>query len=443
MQRYTACMPSFNTTPVRFNFLFLLLSVSLFTVRANAQDNRPYTRYGLGELQPQMPSGLRAWGFQSAADQDPYRFNPVNPASLGSLASSVLQLGVFGNATWLKANDSIDRFGSGSVDYVMLGVPVIRNKWGMAAGLLPYARTNYSVIQLNEETTGIPRSVNRSSGRGALYEAYLATGWQFGGFSFGVKGAYAFGNMDQTSVLVFDDTLNGFNSRFNAERAFSGFTWNGGVQYQLPLATRDRIQFGASARLSQTITARRNFVYERFLYNANNAEVPFDTIDIGQGERGDVTLPAQYDAGIIFKRFATDKRDVVRWQAGLNFTYTAHEDYRSFGESDSLHSTFRLAGGVEWTPRDEAIEGYHNRVRYRAGSYYGTGALQLRNQAFNRYGVTFGLGLPVRRVFSYIDVSVDYGVHGPSDKTLLREQYLNGTVGFSFSDRWFIKRRYD
>lgn len=379
----------------------------------------------------------------TAADQDPFRFNVNNPASLGSLSNSVLQAGAFAHYTWLKANDSTDNFGNGSVEYIMLGLPVMRNKWGLSLGLVPYARTDYSVVQLNDEVGGLPKSVNRSSGRGTTYEAYLASGWQFGKFSFGVKGAYLFGTVNQASLLVFDDTLNGFNTRYRVERRLNGFTWNAGLQYYIPLQTRDRLQLGASARLSQNVTAHRNFLYERFVYNTYNQEAPYDTLASGFNEKGKITLPASFEFGVIYKRYATDKRDMVRWQTGLNVTYTSFEDYRNFNASDSLRNTVNVAAGVEWIPKEEAIEGYQNRVRYRLGAYYGTGELQLHNNDFMRYGVTAGLGLPLRRVFSYVDISADYGMYGPSDKTLLRQQYLNGTVGFTFSDRWFIKRRYD
>jgi hypothetical protein len=429
---------------VRFNQLFLFGIFFFCVASASAQDNQPYTRYGIGQMLSQSPAALRGWGDLAAADQDPFRFNVVNPASLGSLSSSVLQVGVNARGTWLKAGDSINKFGTASVEYISLAIPVMRNKWGMSIGLLPYSQMNYSIVQLNDENSGLPASVNRSRGEGGLYEAYLASGWQFGHFSFGAKAAYLFGNTNQTSLLVFDDTLNGFNTRYRMQRSLSGFTWNLGVQYYFNVGLRDRLQLGASGNISQNVNAKRDYLYERFYYDGGVETVmPGDTIASAFNNKGKVTFPTRYQVGLIYKRFATEKHDIVRWQAGVNFSQTLFDDYKDFGNGDSLQNSFRVSAGFEWTPKDEAIEGYYNRVRYRLGGYYGSGELKLLNNDFTRYGINVGLGLPLRRLFSFVDVSLDYGNFGPTDKKLLQQQYMFGTLGFTFSDRWFIKRRYE
>ncbi len=407
----------------------------------SAQDNSPYTRFGVGELHSQSPASLRAWGDVSAAFQDPYRFTITNPASLGSLDRTTLQAGIVAKGLRLETQDTTAAFGNAMPDYLTLAFSPLNKKWGLSLGLLSYSRVNYSVYQLNEAGNGLPKSVNAFDGNGGLYEAYIGGGISVGKFSVGLKGAYLFGNINNRSQLIFDDTLNGFNTLFSQLRVFSGFTWNAGMQYYVKLPGNNRLQFGLDGHTALNVTAKRDYLYERFFYDGG-VEIPKDTIQSAFKEKGTVTLPMAYDAGIIYKHYATEKSDFVRWQAGLNVSQVLFDDYRSFGERDSLTNSFKVSVGGEWIPKEEAIEGYLNRVRYRAGAYYGSGGIKLRNQTLTQYGFTVGLGLPIRRS-SFIDLSADFGVNGTTDEKLIREKYIRGTIGFLLSDVWFVPRRYD
>ena len=57
--------------------------------------------------------------------------------------------------------------------------------------------------------------------------------------------------------------------------------------------------------------------------------------------------------------------------------------------------------------------------------------------------MSFGLGLPLRKTKSEINLSVEVGERGTTNNNLIKEQFLRFQIGLSLSDIWFVKRKYD
>lgn len=81
-------------------------------------------------------------------------------------------------------------------------------------------------------------------------------------------------------------------------------------------------------------------------------------------------------------------------------------------------------------------------MTYRIGARFEKTGLVLNNQPIEDFGITFGLGLPVGGI-SKINIGVELGQLGTLDDGLIKENYANIMLGFSLSDIWFIKRKYD
>ncbi|REK36505.1 MAG: hypothetical protein DWQ44_01065 [Bacteroidetes bacterium] len=82
-------------------------------------------------------------------------------------------------------------------------------------------------------------------------------------------------------------------------------------------------------------------------------------------------------------------------------------------------------------------------MQYRAGFNYSQTFLQLNESRLNEYGISLGLGLPVKRVGTTVHFAAEAGMRGTVDNNLVRENYLRFSLGFTLNDRWFIKPRYD
>lgn len=420
-----------NNMKKLFAIVFIFISVQTL-----AQENSPYTRFALGALNNSNPAFLKGWGDMSAAFQDQSTFNISNPASLAELRLTVLQGGIYGNGMKIKSADSAAHFGYAAPEYITLAFPLWFKHCGVSLGLLPYSRSNYNVYQLNAANGSLPKSVNSFIGSGSLYQAYLAMGWKIKNLSFGLTGAYLFGNLNNDSRLIFGDSLNGFNTLYRLNRTVNGIIWNAGIQYDLKMKDEKHLLFGISGHTDMNVNSKRDFLFERYVFSSLGNEIPTDTIASSFGEKGKVILPAVFNVGVIFK-------NKEKLKIGINYSYNNFSSYRSFNSIDSTANAYKLSLGIEYVPNPEALEGYYKRMKYRAGLYYGNYFLSLRNEQLKQKGFTLGFGLPLKKYFSLLDFSFDFGSTGTVKNNLLQESYVRGTLGFTLADKWFIPRKYD
>jgi hypothetical protein len=71
------------------------------------------------------------------------------------------------------------------------------------------------------------------------------------------------------------------------------------------------------------------------------------------------------------------------------------------------------------------------------------------DQKLSQFGVSFGMGLPIVNYnrlspgqATLINLAFEYGKRG-NNNNLLRENTFRFSLGFSLSDFWFVKRKYD
>jgi hypothetical protein len=64
-------------------------------------------------------------------------------------------------------------------------------------------------------------------------------------------------------------------------------------------------------------------------------------------------------------------------------------------------------------------------------------------QQINDYGITFGVGLPIYRSRSTINVAAELGRKGTTENNLVLENYFRLNLMVNLYDMWFIKRRFD
>jgi hypothetical protein len=72
--------------------------------------------------------------------------------------------------------------------------------------------------------------------------------------------------------------------------------------------------------------------------------------------------------------------------------------------------------------------------------------LSINDVDFSEYGITFGIGLPVRRAensYPRLNLGFEYGNKGTTDAGLIKEKFFNMNVGVTVNATWFRKRKYD
>ena len=82
-------------------------------------------------------------------------------------------------------------------------------------------------------------------------------------------------------------------------------------------------------------------------------------------------------------------------------------------------------------------------ITYRAGFKYEKTGLIVNTRSIEDVSISAGMGFPIGGNFSNINLGLEYGKRGTTASGLVQENYLNVSVGLSFSDRWFVKRKID
>ncbi|MCS6917734.1 MAG: hypothetical protein RMK52_07050 [Chitinophagales bacterium] len=420
--------------PSRPDCIALLLPLLPFALAA--QTNIPYSRYGMGLLMDPTGASLRGWGSPAAAFQNAYASTFLNPASYAHLQVTTLEANLYQNVMTISTSaDSSGSFADGGLYSLSLTFPIVRGRLGLSTGLMPFSRVSYSLVQRNDSLTGIGVSYNQFKGSGGSNLFYIGTGARWGNFSAGINAAYLFGRLSYSSLLVFDDTLNAYNTFRSEDVVVGDFLFHGGIQYRFDLGADNRRLFlGLSGNLATDVRARRNLLYSRFTFGFGGVQVVEDTILNVTDETGNLHLPASFQAAAIYA-VPGKLMTALCYQAGR------WSDYRAFGLPDFTINNWKATAGVQFIPNSENVQSFWSQVAYRASFSLGTSYWQINGQKLSEQILTLGAGLPVRRLLSETAIALEYHRLGSVNRNTVAIRQYRLTVGFLLSDRWFLKRR--
>ena len=421
----------------------LLAALPLFCF---AQENSPYSRYGIGNLVPAGNIANRAMGGISAGVTDATTVNTVNPASYSNLIYTTLDVGMEYDGRNLKSKDPVGSYKSnnGIISYLQLGFPLLngnkkalRNKttWAAAFGLKPISKINYKI-------QSAPGSVDSLTtlyeGNGGVNEAFVGTALKIKNFSLGFNTGYLFGQKDYSSRLLFNDTLNYLKANYASTSRFGGLFLDAGIQYAIKFKGGS-LRFGAYGNLKQQYNASKDDLIETFSYDANGAPSRVDSVYENSSQDGKVQLPATFGAGVSV--------ETEHFLIGADFETTQWDDYRFFGQKDLVKNSWIAKAGVQFYPASVGSEGYFNFVKYRAGVSFGTDYINVDNN-IPIYTVSFGGAFPLKLrhnfydlQYSVMNVSFEYGNRGNNNNNITESVYKI-SLGFSLSDVWFRRQKY-
>ena len=409
---------------------------------AKAQTiNSPYSRYGLGDITPRQNILNRGMGGVAAAYYDISSINFLNPASYARMSATTLDIGVeFDNRT-LRSLNPPRKFSaySPNISYMQLGFPIIKGKWGFNVGLNPNSRISYK-IERNERLSGIDSINTLFEGTGGSYEAHFGMGAMlFKNFSVGINMGYLFGSKNYSTRRSFiNDSVFYYKSNHETQSNYGGLVFNGGFQYTIPLNKKTWLRLGAYGNIEREFNATRDTKRETFEYNINTGGT--DTIDVVYLEedfKGKITYPSTFGAGFIFDKLGS-------WSFGVDYSTEKWSEYSFFDEDDFVRDSWQIRMGGQLLPKGG--QSYWKNVGYRAGFTIGRDYISVDGD-LPKWSVSVGAGLPMRKPsytnqFSIINTTIEFGQRG-NKSNLIRESFFRVALGFSLSDIWFLKRKYD
>ena len=425
---------------------------------AKAQENSPYSRYGLGDLTPNHNVFTRGMGGISAAINDNNSINFTNPASLSAITNTIFDVGTEIDYRILKSSNPAKKFTSANtyVSYLQMAFPLstpkMRKKnipWTMSLGLKPVSKINYK-IEKNERISTIYSLNTLYEGSGGVNQVHLGTGIKFKNLSIGINAGYMFGSKDYSTKLTFiNDSTYYYMSNSENKTTFGGFFINGGLQYDITLAkdakgnTIKNLKLGVYGNLQQNLKASSDKIRETFFYDAVGNQFQLDSVYQEKDVKGKIKFPAMVAVGAVYQD--------THWTLGADFEYSNWANYRYYGQTDGVQNSWTVRAGAQYFPAkiNTPVKKYLNFVKYRAGFYYGPDYIKT---TANRpeYGFTIGTGMPLTTLkrISYtgeyvvLNTGLEFGSRG-NKQTNLRETLMRFSIGISMNARWFQKPKYN
>ena len=417
-------------------FLGVILCIIPCVVFAQNSTNSPYTRYGYGILADKSFISQRGMGGIGYGLRNSQMINPMNPASFSSIDSLtfMFDLGITGQVSWLKDGLDKERKINGNLEYIAFQFPIAK-KLGIGLGFEPVSYVGYNYA----DTTRLPVEndlvQNVYTGNGGLNRVYGALSYDFfNRISVGVKFSYLFGDITHNKLVTFS-SINNYNTTWTDTIRSTGFLYDIGLQYHMPVGKFKTITVGAVyspktryAAKVMTGIIRSDPTYGTIMGDLINT-VSTDSV---------FELPETYSLGFTYNYLG-------KFTIGADVLYQKWASAKYFNQTDVFNNRLKLNAGSEYIP-NRTSNNILNRIHYRGGLYYTNSYLKIYNSKYNEYGVNLGLGIPIqdqrmqdRR--SFLNLAFEYSLLQPEANLPISERYFKVSFSYTFNELWFFKRK--
>jgi hypothetical protein len=425
---------------IKFGLSCLLIFLGL-TGFSQTNTTSPYSRYGLGDLFSSYHGQFQAMGGTSIAIRSSDHINFYNPAAFSSFDSLtfIFESGLHSRLSRYENNLSSRTNSEINFSYLAAGFRI--NKfWSASFGLIPYSSVGYQIETLNQilfPDGDFQTFSTTYTGAGGINQVYLGQSFRlFKQLSLGINVNYLFGSINHTRIINFLETDGSssqqyFNTKYSNKYIVSDFNYDLGLQYEQKLSSKTSMLIGMIYQHDHSLNAFQS----EFIEKANSAGL-VDTLLNTDHEKNSIDLPKKLGFGLSLytseKLLISGEYQMQNWSEAL-----------FLGKKDSLANSNRIAMGVEYLPNARNILNTWARTKYRVGGYYSNTYLSLNNNQLSDYGISFGIGIPVSRSKSIININVVLGTKGTLESNLIRENYGLLSLSLSLHDIWFLKRKFD
>lgn len=449
----------------------LIAFSSIYSNAVQAQENSPYSRFGLGDKTPSTNIINRGMGGVASGFVSPATINYANPASYGFFQTTkefnskkmlngrmVFDVGADITGRNLINSSTKERFPATNIQFshVMVGMP-LRNNWGMAFGVRPLTSIKYSQranVLVKDPSTNqvIDSAVANYEGSGGLNLATIGTGFKINAsekltIAVGMNGGYIFGKKNAASRMNLHNDSTTFNGvLFENQTNYNGMYFDAGLQLHTQLSKKIFLSLGANGAWKQKLNTTTERFAGTYVQSEFSGILKQDTVSLSNTE-GNIMYPSTMTFGFILEKPQINYNH-TGWSIGADYTSNKWSDYRANNIADnSLKNNWQIKIGGEFQPIRK--KGYFSQMNYRLGYFTGPDYITFNSKELKSSGFSLGLGMPLAnynynmtRQASVINLAFEYLNRGNSGLPI-KENIYRISIGFSLSDIWFQKRKYD
>ncbi|WP_175630136.1 outer membrane protein transport protein [Bacteroides acidifaciens] len=430
---------------VGFKHTLCALLLTMVTGVAIAQNNTnsPYTRYGYGDLSDQSFGNSKAMGGIAFGLRDGAQINPLNPASYTAIDSLtfIFEGGV--SLQNMNISDGVDKLNAknSSFDYLAMQFR-LHPRVAMSIGLLPFSNVGYSVSKDHPATPetqpgandATPDYTSAFTGDGGLHQLYVGAGVKvLKNLSLGVNVSYFWGDITRSLTMLYPNTASANSFIRQTAVSISDYKLDFGAQYTQDLSKKHSVTIGAVYSLKHKLNNDYTVTRQASATSSDNLDATLE-------------LPNIFGVGFTYNY---DKRLTVgmdyslqQWSKAKFGVATTDDAMRDdFDETYAYCDRHKISVGAEYIP-NLIGRSYLSHIKYRLGAYYTTPYYKIDGKKASReYGVTAGFGLPVPRSRSILSISGQFVRVSGQEATFVNENIFRVSIGLTFNERWFFKRR--
>lgn len=425
----------------RIFFVFIILIFFFTEVFSQARVGSPYTRYGIGDVYNTSQSRNKSLG--GLGFTLPYRNNIdfMNPALTSNIDSLtfIFDFGFEGGSRfYYVANPPISMVKSDyNLTHLLFGFSTTK-WWKISAGLLPLSNVGYNISAL-DSAFSVPKTY-MYSGNGGVNRIFINNAFVIHeNFRLGVLAGYNFGKIYQSNGIKFDGSDGGLLNviELNSIR-ISDFSFETGLFFKKKFTENNKIMFGLVYGHNNNFTAYRSTIIYNTLSKGSSSIQ--DTIYQSDSEKGTVGLPQKIGGGI---GFYFDEKFYI----GIDYINQNWKNTTFLGNTDTLSNSSFVSLGTEYVPAGSNKNPlrYSRSIIYRGGVYFNQSFFKFSGveHPINDFGISFGLGLPIKRSKTSFNLSLQIGQRGSLKNQLIKENYFIMGLSFNLADTWFVKSKFD
>ncbi|CAM1352041.1 hypothetical protein [Tenacibaculum insulae] len=418
-------------------FILVVFAFTASTISAQKNSASPYSYFGIGENFEAVTVEQASMGGIGVSLKEAQYLNFTNPAANADLRASTYAIG--GNLSFLTVKEAGESQSGNSTNlrYISLAFP-LGKKAGFSVGLQPFSSVGYSLV--NQENQD---EINIFNGEGGTNKIYASFGmYLLKDLSIGIEAGYIFGNIENSILNQRSNTS--LATRHQETLSVRGGQFKLGAQYKRELKDKLNLYTGASITVKSDLSTKGNEKMYSLSFVGSGEEIPRDEL-FDRSINGDVTIPLKSVFGV-----GLGKED--KWYVGIDQQFqsalSSNSSLISNGSGYKYDDSSKTSIGGYYIPKINSISSYWDRVTYRAGlRFEDTGLLVDTGSNFTKirdFGINVGLGLPLPRQLSNVNIGFEYGQKGTSNNNLIKENYFNVRLSLSLNSiNWFQKRKID
>ena len=419
-----------------------IVFAAYFGVNAQNGSVSPYSYFGVGEVQSkgtmenQMMGGIGMFA-------DSIHVNLRNPAALSKLGVQVGEdFGITTYTAGISHKNLSFKNGSESqsnkvtnLEYLAIAMN-LKKGLGISFGLMPYSSVGYNFV--SESINGNDAQVvNKYVGEGGLNKVYFSVGYEvIKDLSLGVTANFNFGKLENDRIQSVENVQ--FGTLDRRESRINGMDFNYALNYTPTINDKYKLYSSVRVNTQANLTSENKKQVGSFATNTGaNIEVIDVDLDAVGLRNTELKIPTITTIGLGFG-------EERKWFLGVEYSLQEMSSFSNdFIDAPNLVyvDANSIALGGLFVPDHSSFSSYFKQVTYRAGMRYDKTGMVLNNEEINNFGITFGIGLPMRGSYSNLNIGLELGKRGTTKSNLIEENYFKINVGLSLNDIWFRKRR--